>query len=632
MYVELTLVMEDSLTLKETSEVGYSADRFIEEVNNDLICPICVGVFRKVRLTSTCKHNFCKKCLSKWLYDHSDCPYCRTKISSTNESTPNEQLQDTINQMKLRCFHASKGCLAIESVERIDIHDRSCLFARLDSNCKHKQTREICPHCASSAITNGQKSIVRLKRKLNSLEDKANSLKTKVTKINDDLINSKLLEQAQFYSQILQSTHIKLLKTNEPVSADPVDYQYLLSFYNSSLVDLKKQIEILGSISILGKVQKLFYDSVESNNIVSLSKLLNIGGINLDAKNKQWSLGPTALIKAAESGYTDICRTLLAANARVDIRDDVGQTALMIAAVEGNLDICICLVYNGADINAVTSDSKSVLFNACSEPRRLRKAIKSIEETGYDSRMLLHFIAETKRKQVVEFLLDRKITIDPEAVVEACSRGRLDILKLFHRENHSVMKGATNKKGLNTLIAAAKAGYEDVCKWLLDLGVDINSRSVINGCSALHLAASKNHDKIVRLLISKGANVNAQTSNHELTPLMMAAGESHESIVFELLMSGADPFMIDAHGFRPEDHANSSFIRHLIQVAKPIFFVASVANHTISALCNFCILSLKLLFRYVFTLLFFVIVTLLYAFANNYDYHPFFKKDDNISQ
>ncbi len=47
--------------------------------NGSIDCPICYDNFDK-GIKLHCGHMFCKECISKWLLNNSNCPYCKSSI------------------------------------------------------------------------------------------------------------------------------------------------------------------------------------------------------------------------------------------------------------------------------------------------------------------------------------------------------------------------------------------------------------------------------------------------------------------------------------------------------------------------------------------------------------------------
>lgn len=89
------------------------------------------------------------------------------------------------------------------------------------------------------------------------------------------------------------------------------------------------------------------------------------------------------------------------------------------------------------------------------------------------------------------------------------------------------------------LLIAARRGFVNICKALLEAGAKVN---VVGGHygTALHAAAARGDEKCVELLLRYGADVNAISGDDNCTPLYEAAGRGHEKCVELLLDFGAD--------------------------------------------------------------------------------------------
>lgn len=48
--------------------------------NTEMECSICIQPMKNPLKLRSCTHTFCTHCVSKWLYHHDSCPYCRTKV------------------------------------------------------------------------------------------------------------------------------------------------------------------------------------------------------------------------------------------------------------------------------------------------------------------------------------------------------------------------------------------------------------------------------------------------------------------------------------------------------------------------------------------------------------------------
>ena len=86
---------------------------------------------------------------------------------------------------------------------------------------------------------------------------------------------------------------------------------------------------------------------------------------------------------------------------------------------------------------------------------------------------------------------------------------------------------------------AAEEGNLEVCKMMLEKGVDINAKEKKENWTALMLAALWGHAEIVKFLLEKGADVNAK-DREDQTALIVAAKYGKTPIVKLLLEKGAD--------------------------------------------------------------------------------------------
>jgi ankyrin repeat protein len=90
--------------------------------------------------------------------------------------------------------------------------------------------------------------------------------------------------------------------------------------------------------------------------------MLIANGANIEDRNND---GRTALILAAEKGYSDTVAMLIANGANINARDKLGRTALIWATVGGrSFDIVAMLILSGTDVNAQDKDGDTPLANA----------------------------------------------------------------------------------------------------------------------------------------------------------------------------------------------------------------------------------------------------------------------------
>ena len=101
--------------------------------------------------------------------------------------------------------------------------------------------------------------------------------------------------------------------------------------------------------------------------------------------------------------------------------------------------------------------------------------------------------------------------------------------------------------GNEFLMDAAADGDLGLVKTLLAQGYDINHESA-GGVTPLSAAVTGGKQELVRFVLSKGANVNAASNHVGETPLIDAAYTGNLEIVKLLLAHGAEPCVTDREG------------------------------------------------------------------------------------
>ncbi|KAJ1986639.1 Glycerophosphocholine phosphodiesterase [Dimargaris cristalligena] len=116
------------------------------------------------------------------------------------------------------------------------------------------------------------------------------------------------------------------------------------------------------------------------------------------------------------------------------------------------------------------------------------------------------------------------------------------------------------KSHLNTpLTVAAKLGFTDIIKFLLERGANPNAADK-DGETPIHYAAREGHAQVLRLLTQSSCPnnppaLNEQDTQNGWTPLCLAALEGHLECVRILLAAGADPNVLDTAGWNAHERA-----------------------------------------------------------------------------
>ncbi len=256
--------------------------------------------------------------------------------------------------------------------------------------------------------------------------------------------------------------------------------------------------------------------------------------------------GSTALHWAAIKGDAEMARMLIHAGANVRATTRIGAyTPLYLAAKGGYPEVVAALLAGGADARAVTANGTTPLMIAAAagDTRSITALVENGAEIdardGAKGETPLMFAAGFNRTEAVKLLLargaDHKATtkvVDLFALTapeeEAMQRGTGGNSTRPAAARPADVAGATrayrynelisSQGGLTALLFAARQGYTDTVKALLDGGADINQANAGDKTSPLLMAIINGHFDLAMLLIERGANVNAAAFNG-VTPL-----------------------------------------------------------------------------------------------------------------
>ncbi len=207
------------------------------------------------------------------------------------------------------------------------------------------------------------------------------------------------------------------------------------------------------------------------NGYTKTVSVLLARGANVNAVKKP-TVG-TALIFATQNGHAEIVTELLAQGADIEARTSTGVTALIFAALGGHTEIVDRLLAQGADVNAKNDDGVTALMIA--------------DKIG-DAEIVAKLLA-----QVAD--IKAKTSNDSKALIIAALNGRTEIVS-------------------NLLLRQ-----------------DINVNAALDGATALMLAAGNGHTEIVSTLLSQGGiDVDAKTSDGSTALTIAARGGQAEAV------------------------------------------------------------------------------------------------------
>ncbi len=123
-----------------------------------------------------------------------------------------------------------------------------------------------------------------------------------------------------------------------------------------------------------------------------------------------------------------------------------------------------------------------------------------------------------------------------QTIIKATMDGDIKTVKSFLEAGGNV--NTLNPYGGSALLFAARGGYTDIAKLLLEYKADVNIHGSYAGTTALMWAAQHGSTDIVKLLMDTNVEINAK--NHKgQTALFFAVENGHTEIINILKKHGA---------------------------------------------------------------------------------------------
>ncbi|XP_073740780.1 fibronectin type 3 and ankyrin repeat domains protein 1 isoform X1 [Callorhinus ursinus] len=182
-----------------------------------------------------------------------------------------------------------------------------------------------------------------------------------------------------------------------------------------------------------------------------------------------------------------LVRILQGGNVKVDVPNKFGFTALMVAAQKGYTRLVKILVSNGTDVNLKNGSGKDSLMLACyaghlDVVKYLRRHGASWETRDLGGCTALHWAADGGHCNVIEWMIK-----------DGCEVDAVD----------------TGSGWTPLMRVSAVSGNQSAASVLIEAGADVNMRDK-DGKTPLMVAVLNNHEALVQLLLDKGADASVK--------------------------------------------------------------------------------------------------------------------------
>ena len=106
---------------------------FVEPVDEDYVCRVCLDVLREPHLTVCCGQHFCKACTEKAVKQSLRCPLCSQEDFL---AVIDRKVERRIRSLKVRCRNKDRGCEWVGEMGHLKGHldpqKRQCQFGEVE--------------------------------------------------------------------------------------------------------------------------------------------------------------------------------------------------------------------------------------------------------------------------------------------------------------------------------------------------------------------------------------------------------------------------------------------------------------------------------------------------------------------
>jgi ankyrin repeat protein len=276
--------------------------------------------------------------------------------------------------------------------------------------------------------------------------------------------------------------------------------------------------------------------------------------------NKLTHDGRIYLHWAAMKGNVGLMESLVAKGAKGNFVDGHGATPINFAAGGGQqntrvYDICLA---HGADLKKdLNNDGANALLIAVANDKDLALTnyfvskgldLKSTDAAGNNA---FSYAARAGKIDILKTLLAKGVPANSNAILMAAqgSRGSANPIEVYqYLESLKLKPGVIGKNGENALHSIVrKPKQEEIIKYFLGKGLDINQADEDGNTVFMNAAASNRDTAVIGLLLPRVKNIN-QGNSKGVSALAMAVRGNSPEVIGYLIGKGADISTTDKNG------------------------------------------------------------------------------------
>jgi len=292
-------------------------------------------------------------------------------------------------------------------------------------------------------------------------------------------------------------------------------------------------------------------NAVLQNDLNGVEQLLK-QGYDVNRKN---ITGLTPLMIAAGQGNPQIVEVLLTAGADVYVLDSrMGTTALHKAAQSGIVDVAKLLVQQGAFVNTQSPLMGTTPLHDAIWYKRPQMVVYLLEQGArtedrtHPGLKPMDIAKEAQLTGIIRLLQEHQQLnaqkVEVQKLMAAVKKNDAAAVRKLIAQGVDINERApisgTSDDGHTPLLIAAREGYTDIVRELLQAGADPNLLDPMMNSSPGHKAAYVGHPKVAELLVADPRfELNAQGPYNGYTPLHDAIWHGHIETVKVFLNAGA---------------------------------------------------------------------------------------------